>query len=251
MPFRSSAYAYFNPRAPYGARPGAEPLGGREYGFQSTRPIRGATPTFPAPENTLPISIHAPHTGRDPGGCTRSAPPCPFQSTRPIRGATDGACYTEFYTLFQSTRPIRGATLLSFPAFWPVNISIHAPHTGRDRVQPPTNSHRINISIHAPHTGRDARLAHLSVPVKQFQSTRPIRGATVPAFAASAVPDISIHAPHTGRDASKYGISCDASEFQSTRPIRGATSSSRSIQSTIRIFQSTRPIRGATIRISR
>ena len=56
----------FNPRAPYGAR---------LYqvlqvvliivGFQSTRPIRGATTVRVDESYKAQISIHAPHTGRD------------------------------------------------------------------------------------------------------------------------------------------------------------------------------------------
>ena len=79
--------------------------------FQSTRPIRGATRGPYDPRQQTPISIHAPHTGRDglsadqfmgslvisihaphTGRDRPPAPdplPCaPFQSTRPIRGAT-------------------------------------------------------------------------------------------------------------------------------------------------------------------
>ena len=47
--------------------------------------------------------------------------------------------------------------------------------------------------------------ARLSVQInqrknKRFQSTRPMRGATLPPDPASHVPAISIHAPHAGRD---------------------------------------------------
>ncbi len=103
------------------------------------------------------------------------------------------------------------------------------------------------ISIHAPHTGRDRNL-HLGQRIhKRFQSTRPIRGATVCACVAE-----TLHA-----------------SFQSTRPIRGATYSAAGCGSAkvnfnprapygarrtgwpsssilASIFQSTRPIRGAT-----
>ena len=80
------------------------------------------------------ISIHAPHTGRDP------------------------------------------------PASWwpctaPREISIHAPHTGRDGWAIRCSSRRRNFNPRAPY---GARLC-MSRPVKpilEFQSTRPIRGAT-------------------------------------------------------------------------
>ena len=237
------------------------------------------------------ISIHAPHTGRDPG---ISAPPVNraiFQSTRPIRGATlyswplpppgqhfnprapygarqNGGNNRLELSTFQSTRPIRGATHKALVGHQvTADISIHAPHTGRDGFDAPDITPANDISIHAPHTGRDfqagpipypasdfnprapygARLVHLSshnLP-PQFQSTRPIRGAT------QACPANLLTA-----------------QFQSTRPIRGATMASPSRLPPVRYFnprapygarrqantktlrterfQSTRPIRGAT-----
>ncbi len=60
-------------------------------------------------------------------------------------------------------------------------ISIHAPHTGRDLVQAILIDGEI-ISIHAPHTGRDHTVAAFRNGEEVFQSTRPIRGATVISF---------------------------------------------------------------------
>ena len=56
-----------------------------------------------------------------------------------------------------------------------------------------------------------------------FQSTRPMRGATLACRWSASDYRISIHAPHAGRDF-EYGrtTKCSAS-FQSTRPMRGAT----------------------------
>ena len=56
------------------------------------------------------------------------------------------------------------------------------------------------ISIHAPHTGRDAPLWPHMVTRWKFQSTRPIRGATSLPSGRKLYYVISIHAPHTGRD---------------------------------------------------
>ena len=79
---------------------------------------------------------------------------------------------------FQSTRPIRGATTARLLRRWAADISIHAPHTGRDNKQAPKSS-----------------------TMQLFQSTRPIRGATIQGITLAGVLfDISIHAPHTGRD---------------------------------------------------
>ena len=128
-------------------------------GFQSTRPLRGAT---------LPAS---PRT--DPGA---------FQSTRPLRGATRlpgrvhpapahfnprapcGARPRIMFVrlwrmIFQSTRPLRGATTFAVSEImWSYDISIHAPLAGRDAFT------RASVDAYA-----------------LFQSTRPLRGATAKA----------------------------------------------------------------------
>ena len=151
---------------------------------------------------------------------------------------------------------------------WYYAISIHAPHTGRDE----SKNHwglKLKISIHAPHTGRDPpqsttrkRSVHFNprapygarqsfglgktVQEIEFQSTRPIRGATnTKRLLTSSSPNfnprapygarrsgvspagpcggISIHAPHTGRDLHLLIVIYQTGGFQSTRPIRGAT----------------------------
>ena len=58
----------------------------------------------------------------------------------------------------------------------------------------------FKISIHAPHAGRDLVFRILRVMLTQFQSTRPMRGATIHITYAGHYDDISIHAPHAGRD---------------------------------------------------
>ena len=56
------------------------------------------------------------------------------------------------------------------------------------------------ISIHAPRAGRDAESERWTEVVKEFQSTRPVRGATVCRKLCVNVRLISIHAPRAGRD---------------------------------------------------
>ncbi len=50
-------------------------------------------------------------------------------------------------------------------------------HTGRDATKEATGI-KHEISIHAPHTGRDGLDGRVGMYVEEFQSTRPIRGAT-------------------------------------------------------------------------
>ena len=188
------------------------------------------------------ISIHAPHTGRD-----------------------NYNIYDRLlHYRFQSTRPIRGATLLYRVSLCNGEpISIHAPHTGRDAGRWRCQGHTGNfnprapygarrnvteadrniafISIHAPHTGRDAAPPCISIKYSKFQSTRPIRGATIRWYtfeydrihfnprapygarrpcvrALNAMIRISIHAPHTGRDGGIKGVQPRGRHFNPRAP---------------------------------
>ena len=56
-----------------------------------------------------------------------------------------------------------------------------------------------------------------------FQSTRPVKGATLSENGMPLFGPVSIHAPREGRD-SAPGRPCACSPaFQSTRPVKGAT----------------------------
>ena len=80
--------------------------------------------------------------------------------------------------IFQSTRPMRDATNKKNFGYFNINISIHASHVGRDRRQAYHDTEQ-EISIHAPHAGRDDSPAGDCSSISLFQSTRPMRDATV------------------------------------------------------------------------
>ena len=124
----------FNPRAPCGARHRKGGTTPSHRGFQSTRPVWGATPGAVIVRVASNISIHAPRVGRDlqlqpppmyGGGISIHAPrvgrdrrqlvdgvDCRrFQSTRPVWGATVFDIQDTHKVKFQSTRPVWGATL--------------------------------------------------------------------------------------------------------------------------------------------
>ena len=146
--------------------------------FQSTRPMRGATRSY-----------------------LRLLLPILFQSTRPMRGATIWKDTIHPALTFQSTRPVWGATRLQQGCGKPPDVSIHAPRVGRDPGEL-TVQITLSVSIHAPRVGRDGnskrrrifatgfnprapcgarRRVTLSRSVNSlFQSTRPVRGATLP-----------------------------------------------------------------------
>ena len=84
---------------------------------------------------------------------------------------------------------------------------------------------------------------------QKFQSTLPMRGATLiccPGFHKFL---ISIHAPHAGSDLSGPWPESRAPGFQSTLPMRGATPTCKHKYEEAE-FQSTLPMRGATQRLN-
>ena len=168
---------YFNPRAPYGARQYMAVKADNDVLFQSTRPIRGATLDLRPLRVAACISIHAPHTGRD-RSCSRSATPHPYFNPRAPYGAR------RFFQRWQGQHGF---------------ISIHAPHTGRDGGKSTAQSYYLDFNPRAPYGARLMILFGMSV-LRQFQSTRPIRGATAGKYDCFNPDVISIHAPHTGRD---------------------------------------------------
>ena len=149
---------HFNPRAPYGARhtPGAWWMPACPY-FNPRAPY-GARQRVPSAFLTGPgISIHAPHTGRDLPTLALTPAQQRFQSTRPIRGATEISGLDLEDVLYFNPRAPYGARLsAAYPVPWNKYISIHAPHTGRDKL--------MRVKTIGP---------------IGFQSTRPIRGATL------------------------------------------------------------------------
>ena len=168
-------------------------------------------------------------------------------------------------------------------------ISIHAPRAGCDHNR---RRGRIFISYFNPRTpcGVRLRAAYLNYllhdnfnprtpcgvrhigpcthqKARSFQSTHPVRGATMRSGAVRAACTISIHAPRAGCDHAGISLSGGFSYFnprtpcgvrlqahirmkiraifQSTHPVRGATCLWWALS--IRMpFQSTHPVRGAT-----
>ncbi len=124
-------------------------------GFQSTLPVRGATPQRGNHVQNAAISIHAPRTGSDI-----------LFSGGNINGA-----------IFQSTLPVRGATRFFTQIIKGFLISIHAPRTGSDVDFNADGKICKNFNPRSPYGER--RLLRLTeTPSLLFQSTLPVRGAT-------------------------------------------------------------------------
>ena len=130
----------------------------------------------------LSISIHAPLAGCDR---TRRRPLCPDHR-------------------FQSTHPLRGATAHTPPIRRPYYISIHAPLAGCDARRAAAACRLDHFNPRTPCgvrlPGRGAVRAR-----RRFQSTHPLRGATMPAVTEAIGALISIHAPLAGCDARGFG----------------------------------------------
>ena len=147
--------------------------------FQSTHPVRGATRNFAYvagedsdfnPRTPCGVRLKAAYTGLPFGK---------FQSTHPVRGATQEGGKGNMYNQFQSTHPVRGATTaLEIPLAKPINFNPRTPCGVRRR---PVRyfPHMAEISIHAPRAGCDATARTTSSGTWEFQSTHPVRGATI------------------------------------------------------------------------
>ena len=170
--------------------------------FQSTRPIRGATTNCSTPSMRLdyfnpraPYGARPIYTSSPYSAATDFNPRAPYGARLIVSHDGSRVLYE-----FQSTRPIRGATLLLFCSRYPFDISIHAPHTGRDVAPNAIKPMPMDFNPRAPYGARHVLAEGLRLKGK-----------------------ISIHAPHTGRDCSRWGTAWPCTIFQSTRPIRGAT----------------------------
>ena len=109
------------------------------------------------------------------------------------------ATFNADVTQFQSTHPVRGATLRLYASRRSAIISIHAPREGCDQCCE-QSYHQYQISIHAPREGCDCASYTYMVTPSLFQSTHPVRGATLAQCIGLIVSRISIHAPREGCD---------------------------------------------------
>ena len=141
---------------------------------------------------------------------------------------------------------MRGATAAAFGTMRWHGISIHAHRAGRDDGSLNIIAVKLDISIHAPHAGRDEDCQRRKTHRGQFQSTRPMRGATTPKSRMICRDRISIHAPHAGRDIAGWNKNTKGEHFNPRAPC-GARRRAGPVPRPFILFQSTRPMRGATV----
>ena len=213
----------FNPRSPYGERRAVAAICCCLRRFQSTLPLRGATAVRRPSVRRRGISIHAPLTGSD-------------------------RCF--FFDVvitnrFQSTLPLRGATTFQAGTLYVRAISIHAPLTGSDRHLPLMPCKISNFNPRSPYGERPAEFDK-NDDAQGFQSTLPLRGATIRRLLDKKPWEISIHAPLTGSDLWGRG-KYRATEISIHAPLTGSDCIHFCPDTTNPQFQSTLPLRGATI----
>ena len=146
--------------------------------FQSTHPVRGATP-----QHAQPHREHGNFNPRTPCGVRQSD-----------NGLADAP------TLFQSTHPVRGATLAHGVDYGIWLISIHAPRAGCDRKCPPGPDRGIYFNPRTPcGVRRQPLLSHRST--HNFNPRTPCGVRRFPNHGVDS-PNlrISIHAPRAGCD---------------------------------------------------
>ena len=169
----------FNPRSPCGERPTGRGIASAVWPFQSTLPLRGATNELHAALSVSFISIHAPLAGSDlhtaPGSLWASA----FQSTLPLRGATLKVVCCEAVKADFNPRSPCGERPDRLGA-WSARRNFNPRSPCGERQQPrPSITKVLSISIHAPLAGSDAAFLQRYLRHRRFQSTLPLRGATV------------------------------------------------------------------------
>ena len=168
--------------------------------FQSTRPVRGATHDHGRDRRGARVSIHAPRAGRDADQLRHICVINSFNPRAPCGARLAKVSDLSWGVWFQSTRPVRGATRA--PAIAPVIFPCFNPRApcgarlfSHIRCLIPSEC----FNPRAPCGARQAMTLH-GFPFSLFQSTRPVRGATLRDNARAASVFVSIHAPRAGRD---------------------------------------------------
>ena len=184
--------------------------------------MRGATEKVATVVPSTSISIHAPRAGRDGARGQRRCHPRPISIHAPRAGRDPhGMTRTPRRRYFNPRAPC-GA-----------RPSASSPRTLRSHFNP-----------RAPCGARQRSVFRL-VAVVEFQSTRPVRGATDVQKFSKEVVDISIHAPRAGRDPCPRTRASRGRYFNPRAPC-GARRPARFLHRSSHTFQSTRPVRGAT-----
>ena len=125
------------------------------------------------------------------------------------------------------------------------SISIHAPLAGRDRGLLRVTG--LDLLFQSTRPLRGATMVNRIIGfADKFQSTRPLRGATLNLSQAAISGYISIHAPLAGRDRNAGRPRTVYRDFNPRAPCGARLRIEENATLIFTLFQSTRPLRGAT-----
>ena len=130
-----------------------------------------------------------------------------------------------------------------------MGLSFAAPHAGRDAGDLFYRAAGQDFNPRTP-CGVRRRTRRTDLLRATFQSTHPLRGATLHNLDKTISSFISIHAPLAGCDFRQHSKATGRLGFQSTHPLRGATALRQTLLCQPLRFQSTHPLRGATAPIT-
>ena len=112
---------------------------------------------------------------------------------------------------------MRGATRIPAGCAGGLDISIHAPHAGCDETKDDLSAFASVFQSTHPMRGATIRYGSLPFP-PAFQSTHPMRGATVYKVNTTVASGISIHAPHAGCDKLTHAVADFRDDFNPRTP---------------------------------
>ena len=142
-------------------------------------PHAGSDSVLHLMRRAFPISIHTPHAGSDHNNHLYSCYCLQFQSTLPMRGATETKKKTLKLSLISIHTPHAGSDCFCSNGTATSNwISIHTPHAGSDFGIIRFGQFFPNFNPHSP-CGERPSSCFLWASSSKFQSTLPMRGATV------------------------------------------------------------------------
>ena len=116
-----------------------------------------------------------------------------------MRGATVSYVGMQKALMISIHAPHAGSDTSASDDFLVSGISIHAPHAGSDLINVPILQSRCDFNPRSP-CGERLYSAIALAMLEIFQSTLPMRGATIWNFVPILIYKISIHAPHAGSD---------------------------------------------------
>ena len=235
----------FNPRSPHGERLSRRTSTRKQFLFQSTLPARGATRSTRTMCCLSRISIHAPRTGSDGGGCVPSAGS--QISIHAPRTGSDKALFADAVSSSNfNPRSPHGERQQEALFHWAeAHFNPRSPHGerrqshrmcrreqgdfnprsphGERRLWLPGRVHPCHFNPRSPHGERHG-IGWLLPSGWNFNPRSP-HGERLHQrrLACGLTLEISIHAPRTGSDTAIDDLMGDSPAFQSTLPARGAT----------------------------